>query len=171
VPELLRRYLRPREGWLSMLLVLVMLLTLAWSLQHADWFDKLDFLLPVATVGALAGAMLGLTRLSVVVTLSAGAIFGAGIVLGTIGAEYFPNLDQAGRLMLLRGDALDWTRIVVNGGFAPQLAPYDDLVATALRPKGEDRYQTAVESWRHLQSQNIEFTMKRLREPVGGAGS
>ncbi|HXL09208.1 MAG TPA: hypothetical protein VN966_03215 [Candidatus Bathyarchaeia archaeon] len=29
----------------------------------------------------------------------------------------------------------------------------------------KDRYQTEVESWRHLQSQNIEFTMKRLREP------
>jgi hypothetical protein len=31
-------------------------------------------------------------------------------------------------------------------------------------PKG--RYQAEVESWRHLQSQNIEFTMKRLREPI-----
>jgi len=30
----------------------------------------------------------------------------------------------------------------------------------------KDRYKTAVESWRHLQSQNIEFTMKRLREPI-----
>ena len=28
-----------------------------------------------------------------------------------------------------------------------------------------ERYQTEVESWRHLQSQNIEFTMKWLREP------
>ena len=27
------------------------------------------------------------------------------------------------------------------------------------------RYDTEVESWRELQSQNIEFTMKRLREP------
>jgi transglutaminase-like putative cysteine protease len=124
VPELLRRYLRPREGWLSLFLVLVMLLTLAWSLQHAQWFDKLDFLLPVAILGALAGGLLGLTRLSVVFTLAAGAILGAGVVLGTIGAEYFPNLDLAGRLILLRGDALNWTRIVVNGGFAPQLSPY-----------------------------------------------
>jgi hypothetical protein len=32
------------------------------------------------------------------------------------------------------------------------------------------RYQTEVESWRHLQSQNIEFTMKRLREPLEDAG-
>ena len=34
----------------------------------------------------------------------------------------------------------------------------------------KDRYQTEIESWRHLQSQNIEFTMKRLREPIDGAG-
>jgi hypothetical protein len=33
-----------------------------------------------------------------------------------------------------------------------------------------ERYETEVESWRHLQSQNIEFTMKRLREPVEDAG-
>jgi hypothetical protein len=30
----------------------------------------------------------------------------------------------------------------------------------------KDRYRTEVESWRHLQSANIEFTMKRLREPI-----
>jgi hypothetical protein len=34
----------------------------------------------------------------------------------------------------------------------------------------KDRYQTEVESWRNLQSANIEFTMKRLREPIEGAG-
>jgi hypothetical protein len=31
----------------------------------------------------------------------------------------------------------------------------------------KDRYATAVETWRDLQSYNIEFTMKRLREPIG----
>jgi hypothetical protein len=30
----------------------------------------------------------------------------------------------------------------------------------------KDRYQTEIESWRHLQSDNIEVTMKRLREPI-----
>ncbi len=29
----------------------------------------------------------------------------------------------------------------------------------------KDRYQTEIESWRKLQSDNIEFTMRRLREP------
>ena len=30
----------------------------------------------------------------------------------------------------------------------------------------KDRYQTEVESWRKLQSDNIEFVMKRRREPL-----
>jgi hypothetical protein len=30
----------------------------------------------------------------------------------------------------------------------------------------KDRYRTEIESWRHLQSDNIEFTIKRLREPI-----
>jgi len=30
----------------------------------------------------------------------------------------------------------------------------------------KDLYLTEIESWRHLQSQNYEFTMKRLREPI-----
>jgi hypothetical protein len=32
------------------------------------------------------------------------------------------------------------------------------------------QFQTELESWRHLQSQNFEFTMKRLREPIEGGG-
>jgi hypothetical protein len=31
----------------------------------------------------------------------------------------------------------------------------------------KESYETEVESWHQIQSQNIEFTMKRLREPVG----
>jgi hypothetical protein len=30
----------------------------------------------------------------------------------------------------------------------------------------KDRYRTEVESWRNPQSANIEFTMKRLRDPI-----
>jgi hypothetical protein len=33
-----------------------------------------------------------------------------------------------------------------------------------------EQFQTEVESWRHVQSQNFEFTMKRLREPIKGGG-
>jgi len=124
VPELLQRLLRPREGWSSMFLLLVMLATVAWSLQRAEWLNHMDYLLPVAVLAALLGALLGLTRLSVAITLPIAAIAGAAVVLLTIGAEFFPKHDEAARLILLRGDAIKWTQIVVDGGFAPQLSPY-----------------------------------------------
>jgi hypothetical protein len=34
----------------------------------------------------------------------------------------------------------------------------------------KERYQTEVESWREIQPPNIEFMMKRLREPVEAGG-
>jgi transglutaminase-like putative cysteine protease len=124
VRERLHRFLKPREGWTSLALLGVMLVMLAWSVQRAEWVDHLDYLVPVALLAALAGALLGVARLSVVFVLPAAAILGAGFVLWTIGGEFYPELGQSGRLILLRGDALDWTRIVVDGGFAPQLSPY-----------------------------------------------
>jgi len=124
VRDLLRRYRRPREGWLSLALVMVMLLALGWSLQRAGWIDQLDFMVPVALCAAIAGAILGLTRLSVTITLPLSAAVGGWIVLWAIGGEYYTEMGQAGRLLALRGDALNWTRIVLDGGFAPQLSPY-----------------------------------------------
>jgi transglutaminase-like putative cysteine protease len=124
VRERLRRFLKPREGWTSLALLGVMLVMLTWSVQRAEWVDHLDYLVPVAMLAALVGALLGVARLSVVFVLPASAILGAGFVLWTIGGEFYPELGQSGRLILLRGDALDWTRIVVDGGFAPQLSPY-----------------------------------------------
>jgi hypothetical protein len=44
------------------------------------------------------------------------------------------------------------------------------LAAEYLERFPKDRYLTEIESWRHLQSDNIEFTMKRLREPVDHGG-
>jgi len=122
--ELYRRFLRPREGWLSLGLLFVMLLSVGWSVQRAGWFDLLDFLVPVAFWAVIAGAVLGLTRLSVVVVLPAGGLLGAGVVLWTVGGEYFTNLDQAGRLMALRADAINWTSIVLDRGYPPQVSPY-----------------------------------------------
>ena len=48
VPDWLRRLARPREGWLAYFLLMVMLLSLAWSLQRAAWLNHQDFLVPVA---------------------------------------------------------------------------------------------------------------------------
>jgi hypothetical protein len=34
----------------------------------------------------------------------------------------------------------------------------------------KEQFQTELETWRYLPSQTIEFTMKRLREPIESGG-
>jgi hypothetical protein len=54
--------------------------------------------------------------------------------------------------------------------FTKERAAAKKLAAEYFERFPKERYQTAVESWRNLQSANIEFTMKRLREPIEGCG-
>ena len=125
MPEGLRRYLQPREGWLSAALLMVMLLSLSWSVQRAEWLEQSEFLVPIAFFALLLGAVLGLSSLSVAIVLPISALIGAVIVLWTVGSEYFPQeASQGARFLGLRDDAINWVRILVDRGYAPQLSPY-----------------------------------------------
>jgi transglutaminase-like putative cysteine protease len=105
-------------------LLFVMLLSLSWSIQEAEWIDSLEFLVPVAFYGVVLGTLFGLSRLSVAVVIPLSAVLGTAIVLWTVGGEYFPESSQGDRLLALRGEAIRWARIVFDLGFAPQLTPY-----------------------------------------------
>lgn len=124
MPDWLTRYAKPREGWLALGLLFVMLLSLGWAVQRAEWLDRSDFLIPVAFYAIIAGSLLGLSTLSVVFTLPIGALLGTGVVLWAVGGEYLPDLGQLGRLLAMRGDVLDWVRIIVDRGYGPQLVPW-----------------------------------------------
>ena len=45
-------------------------------------------------------------------------------MLWTVGGEYFPALDQVGRLMALRTEFIDWLVVVLGTGYPPQMTPY-----------------------------------------------
>jgi hypothetical protein len=124
VPELRERLLYPRAGWLSLGLIAVMALALAWSVQGAGWLDQLDYLAPLALWAVIAGALIGAVRWSILVSLPLGAVVGTGVVLWTIGGEYYPELSQAGRLGALRVDLIDWTAVVLDTGYPLQMSPY-----------------------------------------------
>jgi len=132
VPDWLRRYLQPREGWLAAGLLMVMLLSLSWSIQRAEWLEQAEFLVPVAFYAVLLGVILGLTSVSVVAVLPISAVVGGAIVLWAVGGEYYPELSQGGRFLNLRGEAIDWTRILMDAGYAPQLTPYAILLGLLL---------------------------------------
>jgi hypothetical protein len=51
-----------------------------------------------------------------------------------------------------------------------QTAPLEKLAAEYFERFPKGRYLTEIESWRHLQSDSVEFTMKRLRDPIDNVG-
>lgn len=107
-----------------MVLLGVMAVALAWSVQGAGWLEQLDFLVPVALYAVIAGALLGMLRGSIVWALPVGALIGSAIVLWAVGGEYFTELDQQGRLFALRTELVDWLVVVLGTGYPPQLSPY-----------------------------------------------
>ena len=124
MPDRLRRLLFPREGWLSWVFLFVMLLSLGWSVQSAQWIPQHDFVVPVAFWGSLAGLLLGITRWRVLITLPLAGLAGAGVVLWAVGGEYFTRLDQLARLFALRAEAITFIRLVVDAAVPTQLSPY-----------------------------------------------
>jgi transglutaminase-like putative cysteine protease len=124
VPDLRDRVLYPRAGWLSLGLLAVMALALAWSVQGAAWLPRLEYLAPLALYAVLFGAILGVLPLSVLVTLPLSALVGGLVVLWLIGGEYFPSLTQAGRLFELRDEMASWVLVVMRTGYPAELSPY-----------------------------------------------
>jgi len=124
VHELRERLLYPRAGWLSLGLLAVMGLALAWAVQGAEWLTQLEFLPPVALWAVIVGALLGVLPVTIVVTLPLGAIIGGAVVLWTIGGEYHPALSQLGRVAALRDDVIGWTVVVLRTGYPAELSPY-----------------------------------------------
>jgi hypothetical protein len=122
--------LRPREGWTALALLVVMILSLAWSVGGAEWLQTandgvlLDFLVPVGVFAVVCGALLGVTSLSVVYTLPIGALIGTAIVLWTVGGEYFTPLGQVERLFALRDELVSWTIVALRTGYPLELSPW-----------------------------------------------
>ena len=124
MPDLRDRLLYPRAGWLSLGLIAVMALALAWSVQGAAWLPRLEYLAPLALYAVLAGAILGVLPLSVVITLPVGALVGGLVVLWVIGGEYFPALTQSERIFALRDEMATWILVVLRTGYPAELSPY-----------------------------------------------
>lgn len=118
------RMRHPREGWVSLLLLAVMAISLAWSVQGAAWLERMDFLVPLALASVIAGAALALTPWSVVATLPIAAILGTLLVVRSVGGEYLPGLEAGDQLLGLRGELVSFTAVLVRTGYPGEMSPY-----------------------------------------------
>jgi hypothetical protein len=109
----------PAEGWISLLLVAVMTLTIAWSMDDAKWVlgrdHFLDFLVPVTVWGvvvAFAGAKLGWGRW---LTYLLGAVLAALFVPLYVGNLLLPDASWVDQYRATATSVVEaWTDLAVQ---------------------------------------------------------
>ncbi len=111
------RGLRPAEGWTTVALHLVLVLSAAWSIQRADWDEGLRILPVVAAVATLVG--LGLAKTTVPDVIAHLVAFGVGV--GFVAVQVASVSEQLGadrraRLLALWDRAERWWDLNMEGG-------------------------------------------------------
>ncbi len=111
------RGLRPAEGWTTVGLHLVLVLSAAWAIQQADWDEGLSILPLVAAVAALVGFALAKTTAPDVIAHLLAFVVGVGFVAVQV-ASVFEQLggDRRARLLALWRRAERWWQLNMEGG-------------------------------------------------------
>ena len=109
--ERVTRLFRLREGWLMVGLLALIIFSVTWSIERADWAEGLRILSPVTLVGLLTGLILakirGVPRLLLhAVGMVAGAITVLWFAAGLIDDPALPTLQD--RVQNLLGRVVTW---------------------------------------------------------------
>ena len=100
--------LRIREGWSTLVLLTLMLLNVAWSINSAEWTESLSILQWVVLVSLAIGLILAKSRLPGFVAHPLSLISGTGWVLFLIGTLLPSTLSWPERLLNLADRLTTW---------------------------------------------------------------
>ncbi len=119
----------PVEDWITFILLGVMLVSVGWAVQLAEWGD-LPMIIPTLLMGWVAGFIASRNRLPAVVNITLMLIIGFGIVMwqGSIPAEGSNVADRA-------RDAWErfwaWINVAQEGGISNDSVPFSLMFMTA----------------------------------------
>lgn len=106
---------KTEQGWLSFILLCIMVLAVAWSLEAPGWVPGMDMLSWIAFGGLLAGLFLSGFRMPAILLhlagLSAGALTIAFSASSLVNEETWRE-----RLVVLWFRLVDWVQVALGGG-------------------------------------------------------
>ena len=112
----MRFRLKPEEGWLSVFFLGLMLCSVAWAIEEADWVDGLSILQWSILGGICLGLLLGRWELRRLFAHSLSLILGTSWLLFLILRLVGPSLGWRDRLEILAARLLHWLQIALEGG-------------------------------------------------------
>ena len=113
MPDTLR--FRPREGWLSVGLLAVMVWAVVHSIEEAGWVEHLDTLVPLALCSLLVGLVAAKSDLRRWVAHLASALLGLELIVLVYANRMSPG-PWAARLVELLSHVYAWVYTAVTGG-------------------------------------------------------
>ncbi len=121
-PSLLSR-LRPQEGWLTLLLVTLAYLAVAWSVAAAGWLREMPSLIPVGLVAILGGLLFA--KLPAIWPLPYLVGLVAGVVVSVVQMLFIVTGDGAvERYETFIAAMVNWWEIVTDGGISRDPIPF-----------------------------------------------
>ncbi len=112
----MRFRLKPEEGWLSLFFLGLMLCSVAWAIEEANWVEGLSNLQWSILGGMFLGLLLARLELRRLFAHSLSLILGTSWLLFLILRFVAPGLDWRDRLEILAARLLQWLQIALGGG-------------------------------------------------------
>lgn len=111
-------WFRLKEGWLSFFLLLLMQVSVAWSMQGANWAPGLHLLNGVILVALPLGLLLAKTRLPGIVAHLLALLIGAGWITW-LAFGLVPEIEgRAEQFVALAIRVIIWVRLALDGGMS-----------------------------------------------------
>jgi transglutaminase-like putative cysteine protease len=112
----MRFRLKPEEGWLSLFFLGLMLCSVAWAIEEANWVEGLSILQWSILGGMFLGLLLARLELRRLFAHSLSLILGTSWLLFLILRFLAPGLGWRDRLEILAARLLQWLQIALGGG-------------------------------------------------------
>lgn len=108
--------LNPAEGWITVVLHLVLILSTAWAIERSDWAPERSYLPVIAALGLISGLLLAKMRtpdlLAHLVSLWIGVIVSVVIAVERMPVDLGTRRE---RLSLLGEQGFEWYRAILSG--------------------------------------------------------
>jgi transglutaminase-like putative cysteine protease len=148
---------QPREGWLSIFLLLAMVGSTVWSIDQAKWVEGTAILFPIALAGIAAGYFLARSTLTGWIAVLLGLLVGMALCFIVVGQLLPPPGEMLGMLGQTLSGTLAWfTR---PSGLPPVVGAFQHFGTSAVEFVGRVGIWTQVGATGRVSNDNAIFLL------------
>ena len=152
-----RTFFEPEEGWLSVLLLVVMVGSTVWAIDQARWVEGTGILFPIALAGMAAGFVVARSAMAAWIGVLLGLVAGTVVTFVVVGQLLPPPFEALGALFETITGTIAW--IARPAGPPPLVSAVQDFVFSAAEFGGRIGLWTQVGATGRVSNDNAIFLL------------